>query len=75
MWLLLDQKYCRFHFPQPYQAATTMTDDGYPLYRRRDLPDRRVFKNGRWFTNADVVPYNPWLLKRLRTHLNVQVRH
>ena len=40
--------------------------------RRRD--DGRSFeRNGFRFDNRHVVPYNPWLLRKYRCHINVEV--
>ena len=71
---------CRFHFPQDYQLRTEFEEDGYPHYQRRSPEDggNRVFKYNKSrgaqipYTNADVVPYSPWLLKKYDCHINVE---
>lgn len=71
-WCILNGK-CSKHFPKSYRAKTTIDNDGYPCYRRRDTgetferPGRYVVDN-RW-----VVPYSPRLLCLLNSHINVEV--
>jgi hypothetical protein len=63
---------CRFDFPKDYAETTTMTDDAYPNYRRRN--NGRTFTKGRYtYTNRDVVPYSPYLLLKYNCHINVEV--
>jgi hypothetical protein len=70
---------CQKRFPKAFTATTIVREDGYPEYRRRDngrtftvrkpgFPDREVVRDNRW-----VVPYNPYLLQRFRSHINVEV--
>ena len=70
--------YCRFNFPKDYISKTEMSDDGYPLYRKRD-PDNggqtiKKYRNGREYiyTNKDVVPYNKYLLLKYQSHVNLE---
>ena len=48
------------------------TDDGYPIYRRRN-DGRTVEVRGHVYDNRSVVPYNPYLSKRYNAHINVEV--
>jgi hypothetical protein len=70
--------FCRFNFPKDYVSASQLSDDGYPLYRRRSPEEGghffETYKNNRRvvYTNADVVPYNKYLLKKYRCHINVE---
>jgi len=66
---------CSKHYPKDFCDATITTQEGYPLHRRRDNgvthPGRH---NGRRpFTNQDVVPYNPFLIKKYNCHINVEI--
>ncbi|KAL7551229.1 hypothetical protein ACHAWF_014413 [Thalassiosira exigua] len=52
--------------------------DGYPLYRRRS-PEEGGHTFETWkkkeklvYTNANVVPYSKYLLKKFRCHINVE---
>ena len=63
---------CMKKYPRTYVDSTTMSPDGYPIYRRRN--------NGRHYTvrghpvdNRDVVPYNPYLSRLFHCHINVEV--
>lgn len=70
---------CRFHYPKPFTPVTTANEDGYPSYRRRapgPMDDGRTAdKDGISYNNQFVVPYNPWLLLKYRSHINVEVCH
>ena len=63
-------KVCKAGFPKPFQPETVFNEDrGYPLYRRREgyrVPNTNI-------TNAWVVPYNPYLLRKYQAHINVEV--
>lgn len=65
---------CRFHFPRNFQENTVISNDGYPLYRRRNIPERSYQKDNFTYDNRWVAPYNPWLLLRHDSHINVEVR-
>lgn len=61
---------CSKHFPKNYVGTTTFSEDGYPIYRRRD--NGRTVKKGNWIIdNRFVVPYNRYLLMRYNAHINV----
>jgi Helitron helicase-like domain at N-terminus len=68
---------CAKRYPKPFCEETTVAEDGYPLYRRRNDPrtafhkmvrGTRVDVDNRW-----VVPYSPYLTRRYRAHINVEV--
>ncbi|KAK8815307.1 hypothetical protein WA158_003519 [Blastocystis sp. Blastoise] len=71
------QQYCSKKFPKDYRNETTINEDGYPNYRRRD--NGRVYVIGRQsnvnntLDNRWVVPYNPYLSLRIGCHINVEV--
>ena len=50
---------CSERFPKAFSAVTTTSEDGYPLYRRRN-DDRAVNMGGARLDNRWVVPYNPF---------------
>ena len=70
--------HCRFNFPKMYQFETELSEDGYPVYRRRSPVDGGntviKFRNGErvQYTNADVVPYNKYLTWKYNCHINVE---
>ena len=59
-------------FPKAFSAVTTTSEDGYPLYRRRN-DDRAVIVGGARLDNRWVVPYNPLLLLKFNAHINVEI--
>lgn len=61
---------CTKFYPRPFQTSTTIDDDGYPMYRRRDS-GLTVTKKGVTLDCRSVVPYNPKLLMRYSGHVNV----
>jgi hypothetical protein len=63
---------CRFNFPKAFAEHTSMTDDAYPEYQRRDN-GVSFTRNGFVYTNQHVVPYNPYLLLKYNCHINVEV--
>ena len=65
-------KTCDRHYPRVFLDQTILTDDGYPLYRRRNT-GIAFEKHGFIFTNQHVVPYNPFLLQKYNCHINVEI--
>ncbi|XP_028782636.1 uncharacterized protein LOC114738734 [Neltuma alba] len=62
---------CSKYFPKKYNSHTTIDDDGYPTYRRRN--DGRIIDTKSIpLDNRYVVPYNPLLLRRFQAHINVE---
>ena len=70
---------CQKRFPKEFSPVTVIPEDRYPQYRRRDNGNtftvRRPPVTGRMFTydNRWVVPYNLYLLRKYRSHINVEV--
>ncbi|XP_045793087.1 uncharacterized protein LOC123888169 [Trifolium pratense] len=62
---------CSKFFPKKYKSSTSIDEDGYPSYRRRDT-GVVVEKSGVKLDNGFVVPYNPFLLMRYQAHINVE---
>ena len=67
-----EQGVCSKGFPKEFAEETTLPQDQYPVYRRRDN-GRCVEKNGMVLDNRWVVPYNPYLVKKYKAHINVHV--
>jgi hypothetical protein len=62
---------CKAKFPKPFADRTTVNEDGYPIYKRRDNGSV-VYKSSVPLDNGYVVPYNPGLLLKYRAHINVE---
>ncbi|GFS38131.1 hypothetical protein Acr_00g0055910 [Actinidia rufa] len=63
---------CTKRYPRAFAEGTTMDQDGYPIYRRRN--NGRVYRvKGQDVDNRDVMPYNAYLLKMFTYHINVEV--
>ncbi|PIN09959.1 DNA helicase PIF1/RRM3 [Handroanthus impetiginosus] len=62
---------CSKHYPKNFQMETTLTEDGFPIYRRRDNK-RRAKKNGVEVDNRWVVPHNIDLVVKYQAHINVE---
>jgi len=63
---------CSKRYPKGFSNETLPDVDGYPVYRRRN-DVITVYKHGHIFTNAYVVPYNPYLLQKYNCHINVEI--
>ena len=63
---------CVRHFPKPACRETVIIPDGYPMYRRRGRFFATV-KGGRIISDHWVVPYNAYLMRRYKTHCNVEI--
>jgi hypothetical protein len=70
---------CSKKYPRPFSNETTMNENGYPIYRRRQGGEHgRVFERGNGgnavqFDNGDVVPHNLWLCTKYNAHINVEI--
>ncbi|KAF7809101.1 uncharacterized protein G2W53_035844 [Senna tora] len=62
---------CTKHFPKSFVTRTTIDEDGFPIYRRQDN-GRTIEKNGVRLDNRYVVPYNPQLLMKYQSHINIE---
>jgi len=62
---------CSKFFPKEFRHKTTIDEDGYPVYRRRD-DGLFVLKNGHKLRNGNVVPYSLLLLMRYQAHVNTK---
>lgn len=67
---MIDKK-CTKHFPKKYYAETTIDEDGFPVYRRRQ--NGIIVKKGEVeLDNRHVVPHNRDLLIKYQAHINVE---
>lgn len=67
----MDGGRCTKNYPKQYAESTSISEDGYPVYRRRD--DGRVFHyRNQSYTNIDVVPYNPHLSRVFDCYINAK---
>ncbi|XP_058219552.1 uncharacterized protein LOC131330073 [Rhododendron vialii] len=63
---------CTKKYPKAFSETTTLDQDGYPIYRRRN--DGQVYiVRGQPVDNRDVVPYNAYLSRLFNCHINVEV--
>ncbi|KAL1368710.1 hypothetical protein AAHE18_02G141900 [Arachis hypogaea] len=62
---------CIRHFPKRFVENTTIDEDSYPVYRRRD-DGKTIMKSGIDLDNRYVVPHNRYLLMRYGAHINVE---
>ncbi|CAA0842482.1 Unknown protein, partial [Striga hermonthica] len=62
---------CTKKFPKKFVESTTVDEDGYPRYRRRD-DGRHIEKSGVIVHNGYVVPHNRRLLMKYGAHINVE---
>ena len=62
---------CVKHFPKKFCSQTTVDNDGFPIYRRRNngiFVERNGVKLDNWF----IVPHNIDLLVKFQAHINVK---
>ena len=62
---------CMKHYPKLFYAETTIDDDGYPVYRRRNSGVSAI-KGKYTYDNSYVVPHNRYLLLKYEAHINVE---
>ena len=62
---------CVKHFPMKFCSQTTVDNDGFPIYRRRNngiFVERNGVKHDNWF----IAPHNIDLLVKFQAHINVK---
>ncbi|KAM3238286.1 hypothetical protein P3L10_013317 [Capsicum annuum] len=62
---------CTKHFPKKFVHTTTLDEEGYPVYRRRDN-GKTIEKNNIHLDSRYVVPHNRKLLLTYGAHINVE---
>ncbi|XP_074347406.1 uncharacterized protein LOC141686260 [Apium graveolens] len=68
----MQQGKCRKFFPKKFNDASTIGEDDYPIYRRRDT-GVFVERKGVVLDNRYVIPYNRNLLVKFNAHINVEL--
>jgi hypothetical protein len=63
---------CSKNFPKEFREETTIEQDGYPKYRRRDN-GKVIEKGGFVYDNRHVVPHTPGLSRRYNCHINIEI--
>ncbi|XP_028053298.1 uncharacterized protein LOC114257721 [Camellia sinensis] len=65
---------CKRRFPKPFSPITTLGNDSYPVYRRREGESVPLESNPSILVdNSWVIPYNPWLLLEYDCHINLEI--
>jgi hypothetical protein len=68
---MLDGK-CTKNYPKAFAENTSILNDGYPIYRRRDNGITFIDGRGNICDNRHIVPYNPVLSSIFDAHINVE---
>ena len=69
-----DKSKCTKNFPKKYNQETIFLNIGsYPVYKRRNNGKKILFSSHKIADNRFVVPHNPYLLLKLRCHINIEV--
>ena len=70
---------CSKGYPKPFSERSSIGSDGYAVPRRPNdgqhvkkiaANGKEVFADNRW-----VVPFNPWILRYLDSHSNLEITH
>ncbi|XP_072066930.1 uncharacterized protein [Arachis hypogaea] len=67
----MEDEKCIRHFSNRFVENTTVDEDGYPIYKRRD-DGKMIIKSGIDLDNHYVVPHNRYLLMIYGVHINVE---
>ncbi|PHT74476.1 hypothetical protein T459_21753 [Capsicum annuum] len=62
---------CTKHFPKKFVESTSIDEEGYPIYKRRD-DGRSTTREGIDLDNRYVVPHNRFLLLKYGAYINVE---
>ena len=64
---------CQKHYPKNFQENTQESDNGYPIYHRRENGHFVKTRNGIQLDNRWVVPHNIGLVTKYNAHINVEI--
>ncbi|XP_058799382.1 uncharacterized protein LOC131668913 [Phymastichus coffea] len=71
-WCKIKNK-CSKKFPKDFQNETTLDENGYPNYQRKNDGITHELPNGHVIDNRWIVPHCPELLKMFNCHINVEI--
>uniref|UniRef100_UPI00358F6195 uncharacterized protein n=1 Tax=Myxine glutinosa TaxID=7769 RepID=UPI00358F6195 len=71
-WICMKDGVCSKGFPKAYAAETLASIDGYALYKRPPNGPT-ITVHGTDVDCQFVVPFNAYLLKKYRAHINIEV--
>lgn len=77
--LCMKNGHCTKEYPKQLRSLTSAENDGYPMYRRRAPADGgrtvKIYQRGEEVEvdNSWIVPYNPFLSRTFKSHLNVEL--
>lgn len=64
---------CSKRYPKEFHEETMLDRNGYPIYRRRNNGMRIDLGGGRFVTNHNVIPFNPFLSQKYDCHFNIEI--
>ena len=62
---------CSKNYPKDFQSTTSLAVNGYPIYKREDN-GRTIQVGNHDIDNRWIVPYNPYLSKKYKAHINLE---
>ena len=62
---------CSKDYPKNFQNNTVLAANGYPIYKREDN-GRTIAVGNHEIDNRWIVPYNPYLSKKYKAHINLE---
>ena len=63
---------CKNRYPKQFCDETTIGNDSFPRYRRQDNGASAKVR-GHNLDNRWILPYNPYLLAKIDSHINVEI--
>lgn len=68
----MENGHCTKKYPRPFCLSSCLDENGYIIYRRRDILSSYVMKGDIKLDNQYVVPHNLDLLKQFQAHINIE---
>ncbi|WRX23972.1 Helitron helicase-like domain - like 1 [Theobroma cacao] len=65
--------FCSKYYPKDFETSTTINEDGFLIYRIRDIPNCVTTKNNIKLDNQYVVPHNRDLIVKYQAQINVEI--